>query len=110
MQTRIVQPGKSYTSVTRTESRQPIKSRQAKIITKQEKMVSPSPDQLVADTIQKLQHHIKEHMEKTGAMFKSLVTLVTKITQSSHIKLQLGMPRGWLNIRKKLKLLFSVKT
>jgi hypothetical protein len=43
-------------------------------------MATPNPGQLVAGTTQELQHMIKEYMEKMGAMFNSLATLVIKIT------------------------------
>jgi len=81
IQTRLVQPGRAYASITRTESRQPITSRNNQKI--QEKIVSPNRRQLIVGAIQAqgLQYVLKEYMEKIGAMFNTrLATLITKIT------------------------------
>jgi len=43
-------------------------------------MTSQSPEQLIVIAIQELEHVMKEYMEKMGAMFNSLTTLVTRIT------------------------------
>jgi len=50
---------------------------------------------------------MKEYMEKIGAMFSSLAANVTRIMIKP---LKIGMPMGWLNTGKKLKLIFSVTT
>jgi hypothetical protein len=42
-------------------------------------MTTPGP--LATGAIQEIQHVMKEYMEKMDAMFNSVATLVTKITQ-----------------------------
>jgi len=54
---------------------------------------------------------MKEFLEKMSLFlnsFLNIATLVTEKMQSiSHLKEQLTMSTGWLNIRKKSKFLFS---
>jgi hypothetical protein len=78
IQIKLIQPGKSYASIIRTEARQPITSQNNQET--QEKMTLLGPGQLVADAIQEL-HVTKEYMEKMSAMFNGLATLDIKITQ-----------------------------
>jgi len=42
-------------------------------------MTFPSPGQLVVSAMQKLQYLMKGYMEKMGAIFNGLATLITKI-------------------------------
>jgi len=46
----------------------------------QEKIITPSPKQLITNVIQELQNMIKEYIEKMSGMFNNLATLITRIT------------------------------
>jgi len=63
-QTRLVQAERSYASVTRTESRQPITSQNNQ--EPQKKMASPSPRLFMVGAIQELQYVMKGYKEKNG--------------------------------------------